>query len=45
MNDLAKETELTKGIFYHHFASKEEVMLKALEVTTKWFEYKIFNIA
>ncbi len=45
MNDLAKETGLTKGIFYHHFASKEEVMLKALEATTNWFESKVFSIA
>ena len=45
MSDLAKETGLTKGVFYHHFESKEDVMLKALQATTLWFENKIFSIA
>jgi len=45
MSDLAKETGLTKGAFYHHFSNKEEVMRKALMASAKWFERKIFSIA
>ncbi|HEX8657003.1 MAG TPA: TetR/AcrR family transcriptional regulator [Hymenobacter sp.] len=26
IQDLAQATGLTKGVFYHHFASKEEIM-------------------
>lgn len=45
MNDLAKATGLTKGAFYHHFSSKEDVMKKSLQATSFWFERKIFRIA
>jgi AcrR family transcriptional regulator len=45
MNDLAKATGLTKGIFYHHFENKEEVMKKSLQATSLWFEKKIFSLA
>ena len=45
MNDLAKATGLTKGIFYHHFSNKEEVMKKSLQATSLWFQNKIFAIA
>ncbi len=45
MNDLAKEIGLTKGAFYHHFSSKEEVMIKSLELTSSWFTKHIFSIA
>lgn len=45
MNDLAKEIGLTKGVFYHHFSSKEEVMIKSLQATSSWFNKKIFSIA
>lgn len=45
MNDLAKANGLTKGVFYHHFANKEEVMKKSLAATTNWFQRKIFSIA
>jgi TetR/AcrR family transcriptional regulator, transcriptional repressor for nem operon len=45
MNDLAKETGLTKGSFYHYFSSKEEVMIKALRATSIWFEKKVFSYA
>ena len=45
MSDLAKETGLTKGAFYHHFSNKEEVMKKALQASTGWFQKKVFSIA
>lgn len=45
MNDLAKEIGLTKGVFYHHFSSKEELMIKSLQLTSKWFSKHIFSIA
>ena len=45
MSDLAKATNLTKGVFYHHFVNKEAVMKKCLEATFIWFQKKIFSIA
>ena len=45
MNDLAKEIGLTKGVFYHHFSSKEEIMIKSLELTSRWFAKHIFSVA
>jgi len=45
MNDLAKGVGLTKGVFYHHFSNKEEVMRVSLQATTNWFEIKVFSIA
>lgn len=45
MNDLAAGAGLTKGIFYHHFSGKEDVMKRALEATRLWFDKKIFSIA
>jgi TetR/AcrR family transcriptional regulator, transcriptional repressor for nem operon len=45
MNDLATATGLTKGVFYHHFSSKEDIMKRCLEVTFQWFDKKIFSIA
>ncbi len=44
MSDLAKFCGLTKGAFYHHFSSKEEVMRTALIMTSKWFKENIFSI-
>ena len=44
MSDLAAATGLTKGVFYHHFKNKEDVMLKALEMTNTRFEAKVFSI-
>lgn len=45
MSDLAKESGLTKGAFYHHFSNKADVMLKSLESTTALFEDWVFSIA
>ncbi|MEM9919572.1 MAG: TetR/AcrR family transcriptional regulator [Bacteroidota bacterium] len=45
MSDLARATGLTKGAFYHHFSSKEDVMRKALQASTQWFCEKVFCIA
>ncbi len=45
MSDLAKESGLTKGAFYHHFSNKADVMLKSLEGTTVLFQERVFSIA
>ena len=45
MSDLAKESDLTKGAFYHHFSNKADVMLKSLEGTTALFQERVFSIA
>ena len=45
MADLANATGLTKGVFYHHFKNKEEIMQKVLEMSGQYFEHKIFSIA
>lgn len=45
MSDLATTCGLTKGAFYHHFSSKEEVMKNCLSITSDWFENYVFSIA
>lgn len=46
MADLASESELTKGAFYHYFKKgKEEVMIKSLQAARGWFVKYIFSIA
>lgn len=45
MSDLAKESGLTKGAFYHHFSNKADVMLKSLQGTTALFQERVFSIA
>lgn len=45
MADLARATGLTKGVFYHHFSSKEQIMLTALEVSATYFRHRIFALA
>ncbi|MDX2282883.1 MAG: TetR/AcrR family transcriptional regulator [Bacteroidia bacterium] len=45
MADLAQETGLTKGVFYHHFAGKEQIMLAALEMSAAYFRNRIFALA
>ena len=45
MIDLAKEVGLTKGAFYHHFASKEDVMRASLQALSDWFDRRVFSIA
>jgi len=45
MSDLAIHCGLTKGAFYHHFLSKEEVMLNCLRMSANWFEHHVFSIA
>lgn len=45
MNDLADAANMSKGVFYHHFKTKEGLMLKALQKTSAWFNKNIFKIA
>lgn len=45
MADLSKETGMTKGVFYHYFSSKEQIMQTALDSSTSWFDSKVFSLA
>ena len=45
MADLATATGLTKGAFYHHFASKEAIMQSVLAETSAYFAEKVFRVA
>ncbi len=45
MADLATATGLTKGVFYHHFSSKEELMKTVLQAMIQWFDEKVFSVA
>ncbi|WP_046243613.1 TetR/AcrR family transcriptional regulator [Hymenobacter terrenus] len=45
IQDLAQATGLTKGVFYHHFASKEEIMHTVLDETSTYFAEKVFKAA
>ena len=45
MNELAEACGLHKGSFYHHFASKEALMIEILENIHTFQKTKIFNIA
>lgn len=45
MANLAEEMDLTKGTFYHHFESKEDVMKEALKMSCGWFERRVFSVA
>lgn len=45
INDLAKETGLTKGVFYHHFTNKEDIMKTALTTLSSYFEKRVFALA
>lgn len=45
MKDLAEACNLTKGAFYHHFPSKEEVMKNCLIFSCNWFKENVYTIA
>jgi TetR/AcrR family transcriptional regulator, transcriptional repressor for nem operon len=45
MADLAEACGLTKGIFYHYFPGKEELMKEALQTIHRYFTARIFAIA
>lgn len=45
MADLAEACGLTKGIFYHYFPGKEELMKEALQMIHQYFTTRIFSIA
>jgi TetR/AcrR family transcriptional repressor of nem operon len=44
MADLAQASGLTKGVFYHHFASKEAIKTVLAE-TSAFFAEKVFKAA
>lgn len=45
MSDLAQACGLRKGSFYHHFASKEELMHAVLLAVRNYYQKRIFSIA
>lgn len=45
MSNIANECGLLKGSLYHHFKSKEEIAIVALEQLNKYFYDEIFSIA
>lgn len=45
MNDLAKACGLTKGLFYHYFKNKNEMMREALEEVKSAFNQHVFSKA
>lgn len=45
MSDLAEECGLTKGLFYHYFASKEELMTAVLDGVHQHFKRTLFATA
>jgi TetR/AcrR family transcriptional repressor of nem operon len=45
MADLAEACGLTKGVFYHHFESKEELMKAILESVHAYFNATLFSLA
>lgn len=42
---LAEANGLTKGVFYHHFKNKEEIMQEVLKASHSYFKAHIFSIA
>ncbi|MEL6558822.1 MAG: TetR/AcrR family transcriptional regulator [Bacteroidota bacterium] len=45
MSDLAKACGLTKGLFYHYFKNKHEMMEVVLREVSSGFSKKVFSIA
>lgn len=45
MSDLAKACGLTKGLFYHYFKNKHEMMDVVLREVSNGFSAKVFSIA
>lgn len=45
LDQLAQATGLTKGVFYHHFRNKEEIMQEVLKASHSYFSAKVFSIA
>lgn len=45
LGQLAEATGLTKGVFYHHFRNKEEIMQEVLKSSHSYFTAKVFSIA
>ena len=45
MSDLAEACGLQKGSFYHHFESKEALMLVLLVETRRYLNERVFSIA
>ena len=45
MADIAESCGLLKGSLYHHFNSKEALMIKVIETIHTFFNQEIFSIA
>lgn len=45
MSDIAKACGILKGSLYHYFSSKEELMMKVIEMVHNFFKVEVFSIA
>lgn len=45
MADIAKSCGILKGSLYHYFSSKEELMMKVIQMVHDFFKEEVFSIA
>lgn len=45
MADIAKSCGILKGSLYHYFNSKEELMMKVIQMVHKFFKKEVFSIS
>lgn len=45
MSDIAQACGILKGSLYHYFSSKEELMMKVIEMVHAFFKKEVFSIA
>ena len=44
LEDLSKASGLSKALFYHHFQSKENLMIEAIKQSHNYFKENVFTI-
>ncbi|RFA27186.1 hypothetical protein CAI21_15155 [Alkalilimnicola ehrlichii] len=45
MADIARATGLLKGSVYHHFPSKDAILIEVLDTSLNTFEASVFSLA